>query len=105
MGENVFDIYQAAITHTCRMNYSGNIRPQLGWSVNGRELNGTQGTEFGVVTSSVTLAAMSLFDGANVTCEAFIRDNSSEDIRTGDLWASDTIRVKCKYNLSDALYI
>ena len=69
------------------------------WAVGGRELNGTQGTESGIVSSELTLVATRKLDGTNVTCEAVIRDNSSEVTRTGVLWTSDTIKVKCESRL------
>lgn len=99
MGDNVFDLDQDVISFTCNLSYSGNIRPRLEWSASGMKLNGTQGTESGIASSSLTLVAKSKFDGANVTCEAFIQGNSDGDVRTGVLWRSDTIRVKCKRSL------
>ena len=105
MGENVFNLTQDVITFKCRMNYSGNNRPQLRWFAGGRNWTGTQGTESGVASSSLTLAATSRLDGATFKCEAFIGDNSSADIRTGVLWTSDTIRVKCKNNLILLTYV
>ena len=104
MGDNAFGLEQDTLSFTCKMNYWGNIRPQFVWSVTvgGRMLNGTQGTESEFASSSLILAATSRFDGVKVTCEAIIRDSSSEDARTGVLWTSDTVRVKCKSRMFDA---
>src|SRR6218665_655162 len=105
MGDNVFDLDQDTIIFTCKMNYRGNRIPQFWWSVGGKKLNGTQGTELGIASSSLILPATSKLDGSNVTCEAGIRDSSSEVTHTGVLWTSDTIRVKCKSSLFETCCI
>lgn len=96
MGDNVFDLDQDVISFSCRMSYSGNIRPQLEWSLGGTKLNGTQGTDSGLATSSLILVAKSNLDGTNLTCEAFIPGQSDDDSRTGVLWRSNAIQVNCK---------